>query len=77
MPLGIEIYVTPMNNDLNQCVGYKSVLRIRIRSDPVCLGHPDPDPEKYRIWILYPQKTHVIIIFCYIKYSFVKINFYL
>ena len=32
------------------------VLRIRVRSDPAFLGHPDPDPEKYRIQILYPQK---------------------
>ena len=31
-------------------------IRIRIRSDPVFLGHPDPDPGKYRIRILYPQK---------------------
>ena len=29
---------------------------LRIRSDPVFLGHPDPDPGKYRIRILYPQK---------------------
>ena len=24
--------------------------------DPVFLGHPDPDPGKYRIRIFYPQK---------------------
>ena len=36
----------------------KTVLRIRIRSDPVFLGHTDPDldPGKYRIRILYLQK---------------------
>ena len=32
------------------------VLQIRIRSDPVFLGHPDPDPGKYRTRIIYPQK---------------------
>ena len=31
--------------------------------DPVFLGHPDPDPGKYRIRILYPQKAPVIQIF--------------
>ena len=25
---------------------------------PVFLGHPDPDPGKYQILILYPQKDH-------------------
>ena len=33
-----------------------SVLRIRIRSDLVFLGHPDPDPGKYWIRTLYPIK---------------------
>ena len=34
-------------------------IRIRIRSDPVFLGHTDldPDPGKYRIRILYSQKN--------------------
>ena len=41
----------------------KAVLRIRIRSNPVFLGHPDPDPGKHRIQILYPQKNPVILIF--------------
>ena len=55
------------------------VLRIRIRSDPVFLGHPDPGPGKYRIRILYPQKdpcnyNYLVIKNC-LKYSFVKIIF--
>ena len=36
-------------------------------SDPVFLRHPDPDPGKYRIRILYPLKTHVIQIFSFYK----------
>ena len=38
--------------------------------DPVgsgLFGHPDPDPGKYRIRILYPQKTPVILIFSIYK----------
>ena len=53
-----------------------AVLRIRIRSDPVFLGHSDPDPGKYRIWILYPQKDPCNLIFLLkyhcLKYSFVQ-----
>ena len=33
----------PINNLV---VGIKAELRIRIRSNPVFLGHPDPDPGK-------------------------------
>ena len=47
---------------------YKAVLRIRIRSDPVFFGYPDPDPGKYRIRIriLYPQKDPMLFKFsCY------------
>ena len=59
---------------------YKPVLRIRIRirSDPVFLGHPDPnpDPGKYRIRILYLQKDPCNLIFLVnfhcLKYSFVQ-----
>ena len=40
---------------LSQCCGSGS-LWIQIRSDPVFLGQPDPDPGKYRIRIVYPQK---------------------
>ena len=38
---------------------WMAVLRIRIQSDPVFLGYPDPDPIKkwFRIRILNPQKT--------------------
>ena len=31
--------------------------------DPVFLGHPDPDPGKYRIRILYPQKDPLLFKF--------------
>ena len=48
---------------------FKAVLRIRIRSDPVFLGHPDPDPGKYRIRILYPQKDPCNSKFLVIKLS--------
>ena len=58
-------------------------IRIRIRSDPVFLGHPDPDPDpgKYRIRIriLYPQKDPCNLVFLIkyhcLKYSFVQIIF--
>ena len=34
--------------------------------DPVFFGHPDPDPGKYRIQILYPQKDPMLFKFsCY------------
>ena len=36
---------------------------LRIRSDPVFLGHPDPDPGKYRIRILYLQKEPMLFKF--------------
>ena len=58
-------------------------IRIRIRSDPVFSGHPDPDPGKYqnRIRILYPQKDPFNLIFLVkyhcLKYSFVHIIFIL
>ena len=67
----------------NLKIRYFAVLRIRIliRSDPVFLGHPNPDPGKYRIRILYPQKDpcSLVILVKYhcLKYSFVKIIFYL
>ena len=58
-------------------LSFKSVLRIRIRSDPVFLGHPDPDPDpgKYRIRsrILFPQKDSCNSNFLVIKLS--KIQF--
>ena len=50
------------------------VLRIRIRSDPVFLGHPDldQDPGKYRIRIIYPQKDPCNSnFFRYIKLSYI------
>ena len=37
-------------------------------SDPVFFGHPDPDPGKYRIRILYTQKDPMLF-----KYSRYKI----
>ena len=43
-------------------------IRIRIRSNPVFFGHPDPDPGKYRIRILYPQKTP-----CYSNFLVIKL----
>ena len=47
-------------------------IRIRIRSDPVFLGHPDPG--KYRIRILYSQKAPCNLIF--LLYNFLsKIQF--
>ena len=58
---------------------FSSVLRIRIRSDPVFWGYPDPDPGKYRIRILYQQKDSCNLIFLVkylcLKYSFVQIIF--
>ena len=56
---------------LKPFLSFKAVLPIRIRSDPVFLGHPDPDPGKYRIRIrentgsgsLINKKTPVIQIF--------------
>ena len=53
------------------------MLRIRIRSDPVFLGHPDPDPGKYqiRIRILYSQKDPCDFNFSrYIKLSKVQVS---
>ena len=47
--------------------------------DPVFFGPPDPDPGKYRIRILYPQKDPCNLIFLVkyhcLKYSFVQIIF--
>ena len=49
--------------------------------DPVFLGHPNPDPGKYRIRILHPQKDPCNLNFLVkencLKYSFVQIIFYL
>ena len=41
----------------------KAVFRIRIRSDPVILGHPDPDQNPVKTRILSPQKVPVIQFF--------------
>ena len=58
--------------------GFKAVLRIRfrIRSDPVFLGHPDPEPGKYRIRIriLYPQKDLMLFKFSRIKLSEIQFS---
>ena len=47
--------------------------------DPVFLGHPDPDPGKYRIRILYQQKdpcnSNFHVKYNCLKYRFVQIIF--
>ena len=42
--IGEEVDESFNNVKLLELVKNISVLRIRIRSDPVFLGHPDPDP---------------------------------
>ena len=46
---------------------HKAVLRIRIRSDPVFLGHPDLDPDQGKYRILYPQKDPMLLKFSRFK----------
>ena len=46
----VKMYNVALYND-----GLNAVLQIQIRSDPVFLGHPNPDPEKYQIQF-YTQK---------------------
>ena len=78
--LSSEIHNTKHTRELRKFMEDVQLLRIRIRSDPFFLGHPDSDPGTYRIRIriLYKQKdpcnSNFVVIQNSVNYSFVKIS---
>ena len=68
---------------LQSLMGFKPVLRIRIRSDPVFLGHLEPVKNRSRIpgSLVFKQTPVNLLFSIYVKYclqySFGKMIFYL